>query len=101
MKLHDVAVATSGNYQNFVQMGGDRFGHLLDPQSGRPESDILSMTVVAKTALEADAYSTGLYCSHLHETSQALDQPLRVIWAERRNNRPVLREREKGRQDEI
>jgi thiamine biosynthesis lipoprotein len=104
MELHDEAVATSGNYQNFVQVGDERFGHLIDPRSGRPDSDMLSITVVAKTALEADALSTGLYCSGLHESAPVFEQPLRAICVERKNNRPVLREvmkREKRKKDEL
>ena len=59
--LRDQAVATSGNYENFVEIEGKRFGHLIDPRTGRPVATVLSATVVAPTGLESDALSTGLF----------------------------------------
>jgi thiamine biosynthesis lipoprotein len=59
--LRDEAVATSGNYENFVEIGGERYGHIIDPRSGRPVSRVLSVTVVARTGLASDALSTGLF----------------------------------------
>ncbi len=59
--LRDEAVATSGNYENFVEIQGERFGHLIDPRSGRPVSSVLSATVIAPTGLESDALSTGFF----------------------------------------
>ncbi len=59
--LADAAIATSGNYENFVEIDGRRYGHLIDPRTGRPVENVLSVTVVAPTALAADALSTGLF----------------------------------------
>jgi thiamine biosynthesis lipoprotein len=59
--LRDAAVATSGNYENFVEIGGERYGHLIDPRTGRPISNLLSATVVAPTGLASDALSTGFF----------------------------------------
>ena len=55
--LRDQAVATSGNYENFVELDGKRYGHLIDPRTGRPVSAVLSATVVAPTGLSSDALS--------------------------------------------
>ncbi len=55
------AVATSGDYRQFRQRDGKRVSHVVDPRSGRPVSHRLaSVTVVARTALLADAYATAL-----------------------------------------
>jgi thiamine biosynthesis lipoprotein len=59
--LTDEAVATSGNYENFVEIEGRRYGHIIDPRTGMPVSRELSVTVVAPTALASDALSTGLF----------------------------------------
>ncbi len=59
--IKDEAVATSGNYENFVEIDGKRYGHIIDPRSGRPVEDILSVTIIAPTALASDALSTGLF----------------------------------------
>lgn len=60
IEVTDCGIATSGNYRNFHGVGDNRFGHTLDPVSGRPtETDVLSATVIAPTAMEADAYATS------------------------------------------
>lgn len=59
--LKDAAVATSGNYENFVEIEGKRYGHIIDPRTGRTVDHMLSVTVVAPTAIAADALSTGLF----------------------------------------
>ena len=38
---------------------GVRYGHVIDPRSGRPASGIVSATVVARNAATADALSTA------------------------------------------
>ena len=55
------SVATSGNSERGIVVQGQRLGHLLDPATGRPARDFGSLTVLAPTALAADALSTGLY----------------------------------------
>lgn len=59
--LTDCGLATSGDYRNFhTDSSGNRFGHTLDPKTLRPaRTDVLSVTVVAPTAMEADAYATA------------------------------------------
>ena len=59
--LTDAAVATSGNYENYIELEGKIYGHIIDPRIGKPVSHTLSVTVVATNALQADALSTGLF----------------------------------------
>jgi thiamine biosynthesis lipoprotein len=59
--LHDEAISTSGNYEQFVDAGGKRYGHIMDPRTGWPASGVSSVTVVAKSALTCDAWDTGLF----------------------------------------
>lgn len=58
----ELAVSTSGSYERFVNIDGDVYHHLIVPESGRPGSDFLSLTVVMddNSAL-ADAYATALF----------------------------------------
>ena len=61
MQLCDRSLATSGSWaQSFVYQGR-RYGHVLDPRTGRPAEGILSATAVAPSAAEADALSTAFY----------------------------------------
>lgn len=57
--LSQGGVATSGNYRNFHKSGNDTYGHTLSSKTGRPvKTDVLSATIVAPTAMEADALAT-------------------------------------------
>ena len=54
-------LATSGNYRNFYERNGRKYGHTINPTTGYPaEQDVLSATVIAPTSIEADAYATAL-----------------------------------------
>ena len=61
VELRDHAVATSGDYRNFVQQGDSRWSHTLDPRTGKPvEHGLASVTVVHESAMLADAWATAL-----------------------------------------
>ncbi|GAB3272160.1 FAD:protein FMN transferase [Parahaliea aestuarii] len=61
LSLSDVAVATSGDYRNFFELDGKRFSHSIDPRTGYPVAhDLVSVTVLAETAMRADAWATAL-----------------------------------------
>ncbi|MBO5029577.1 MAG: FAD:protein FMN transferase [Muribaculaceae bacterium] len=60
LKIGNEGVATSGNYRNYHEQKGHVYGHTIDPVTGRPvQTDVLSATVIAPTAMEADAYATA------------------------------------------
>jgi len=59
--LKDQAMGTSGSNIQYFRAGGQRYGHILDPRTGWPVENTLSVTVVAPTATLADALSTAFY----------------------------------------
>jgi thiamine biosynthesis lipoprotein len=59
--LGDAALGTSGAGEQFVDVDGVRYGHVIDPRSGWPASGVLSSTVVADHAATADALSTAFF----------------------------------------
>ncbi|MEX2610910.1 MAG: FAD:protein FMN transferase [Gemmatimonadota bacterium] len=59
--LRDVSAATSGASERFIEVDGQRYGHLLDPRTGQPVPAWGSVTVVAADPLAADALSTALF----------------------------------------
>lgn len=61
MELKDCAVATSGDYERFFVVNGKRYSHILNPRTGWPVEGMVSVTVVAPSATEADALSTGAF----------------------------------------
>jgi len=52
------AVCTSGDYERYVEIGGKRFSHIIDPRTGTPVKDMTSVTVIAPDAAAADALAT-------------------------------------------
>ena len=60
VELQDNAIATSGNYQNFHIVDGQKYGHTINPQTGFPEiNTTLSASVIATDCMTADAYATA------------------------------------------
>ncbi len=61
MALADAAIATSGDYRHWVEVGGLNFAHTMDPRSGRPvDNHLASVSVVMPTCMWADAWATAL-----------------------------------------
>lgn len=59
--LHDLAVATSGDYRRFFDHDGRRYAHTLDPATGEPSTNpTVSVTVLVKDCMSADAWATAL-----------------------------------------
>lgn len=61
LTLDGGSLATSGNSQRGIEVDGRRYGHLLDPATGRPVRDFGSVTVWTADPLRADCLSTALY----------------------------------------
>jgi thiamine biosynthesis lipoprotein len=60
MDLEDMAVATSGNYERYFNETA-RVSHISDPRTGYPSQGLISATVIAGTAMDADAFATALF----------------------------------------
>ena len=59
--LHDAAVATSGDYRHWIEVGESKLSHTMDPRRGGPLSaSPASVTVLVATCMEADAWATAL-----------------------------------------
>ncbi len=83
INVTDCGLATSGNYRNFHEENGRRFGHTINPKIGRPvETDVLSATVIAPTCMEADAFATACMAMGSEEAgklSERLNLPVLLI----------------------
>ncbi|VVD86332.1 ApbE-like lipoprotein [Pandoraea cepalis] len=61
IELSNAAIATSGDYRRWADINGARVSHTMDPRTGGPLcSSVASVTVIAPTCADADAYATAL-----------------------------------------
>lgn len=58
INITDMSVATSGNYEKFVEINGKRYSHTIDPRTGMPVSGIKSVTIISPFAELSDALAT-------------------------------------------
>mgnify|MGYP000850993955 CR=1 FL=1 len=59
-ELHDIAIATSGDYRHWVDVGARRLSHTMDPARGAPLLDgPASVTVLAPSCMQADALASA------------------------------------------
>ena len=57
----DMAIATSGDYRNYLEKEGVRYSHIINPQTGKPiNHKVVSVTVLDKSSMTADGLATGL-----------------------------------------
>jgi thiamine biosynthesis lipoprotein len=95
LSLSDRSISTSGQYEQFVAANGHTYGHILDPRTGMPVSGLISVTVVAASAFETDAWDTPLFVlgveaakrtAHAHDTFDAVlvapGDGIDTVWVE-------------------
>jgi FAD:protein FMN transferase len=58
LEITDMALATSGNYEKYVIIGGKRYSHTINPRTGLPVTGIKSVTIICPNAEVADAMAT-------------------------------------------
>lgn len=58
LNISDRAIATSGNYEKYVLIGGKKYSHTINPKTGMPVSGIKSVTIISPYAEIADAMAT-------------------------------------------
>lgn len=61
LELQDLAVATSGDYRHYMDVGNAHLAHTMDARRAAPVNNaVASVTVLARTGMEADAWATAL-----------------------------------------
>ena len=82
-ELSNMALATSGNYRNFLEKNGKIITHSIDPRNGiSVESNTLSVSVKARSCLVADAWATALMILPFDDGLRAVTEAggLEALW---------------------
>ncbi len=61
IELRDMAISSSGDYERFFVIDGERFHHILDPRTGYPARSCQSVSVMAQDGASADSFSTAVF----------------------------------------
>ncbi|MFI3244799.1 MAG: FAD:protein FMN transferase [Akkermansia sp.] len=82
MPLHNLAVATSGDYRRVLESGDTSYSHIISPKTGLPaRSDFASVSVFHPSALMADIYATAFMTMPAADAIRlAKEQKLSVIF---------------------
>lgn len=78
LKVSDMAVATSGNYEKFIVVNGRKYSHTIDPRTGLPITGIKSVTIVTPNAELADALTTPVAIMGIEAGMDLVNQLHRV-----------------------
>ena len=95
-RLRDAALSTSGSEEQFFEYGGKRYGHIIDPRTGRPADAIASVTVIASSptvgAAVTDALATAFYVGGPELAAGYCDAHpgVLVLMLENGSERPIL-----------
>ncbi|MBS0846857.1 FAD:protein FMN transferase ApbE [Citrobacter sp. JGM124] len=69
------AISTSGSYLNYYELDGKRISHIIDPRTGRPIThNLVSVSVIGTTAMEADGWDTGLMVLGTEKAKQVAEK---------------------------
>jgi thiamine biosynthesis lipoprotein len=74
VELKGRAIATSGDYEQFFEVEGTRYHHILDPATGRPARGCQSVSVIAGDDVTADALATALFVMGVEKGMEYLQQ---------------------------
>jgi len=73
LRAGDISVATSGSSRKFYEKDGIKYSHTIDPHTGYPVSHtLLSVTVIAKECMDADAWATAFMVMGIEKAKEIL-----------------------------
>lgn len=61
LPIDDSSIATSGDYEKFIEYQGKKYSHIIDPRTGMPTTGIKSVSIFAKSAELSDALATSVF----------------------------------------
>lgn len=86
VQLQDNVMDTSGDYEQYFELDGKRYTHIIDPRTGYPVEGTSSSTVVTNSPSLADALSTSLFILGKDESKTLFDNFSNLQWLIMSNN---------------
>ena len=74
LSVSDISVVTSGGYEKFAIINGQRYGHILDPRTGYPSQGVGSVTIVSPDIELSDALATGVFVLGVEKGMELINQ---------------------------
>ena len=89
--LKHQALSTSGDTEQFVEINGRRYSHIVDPRTGHGLTNRLQVTVVSEASTKSDSHATALNVLGLEQGLKfAENKKLRALFLELKNNKPRI-----------
>jgi len=80
--LKDESLSTSGDYEKFFEAGGRLYSHIMDPRTGYPATGTLSVSVVAPSTLDSEAWTKPFFILGRGWAAKNKPKGLRVFFCE-------------------
>lgn len=83
--VDETSVVTSGDYQRYFMANGNRYHHIIDPDTSKPADKFSSVTVVTENSGLADYLSTVLFIADEKEGREIIsnyDEEINVLWVD-------------------
>lgn len=77
-EIHNGSVATSGDYEKYVNIGGKRYSHTINPRTGMPAEGLKSVTIIAPFAELCDALTTPVFIMGARDGIHLINQLTQV-----------------------
>lgn len=93
LSMRDCAMATSGGGEQYFEIGGKRYCHIIDPRSGWPATGLNGATVIAKSAAVADALSTAFFIGGPQVAERycgSHSEVMVILYGEQTANKPLI-----------
>lgn len=95
IKLKNQAVATSGDYEQFIEYKKNKYTHIIEPKTGKPvKNSVRSITVIAKNTTTADALATAFFVMNKSQLKKFIENTalkLKVFVISEKNNKLSLK----------
>jgi len=78
LELVNEALSTSGDYEQYIVFDGKRYSHIINPKTGYPIADMISVTAIAPTGVASDALSTSVFLNGLDFAKRIHDKNSKI-----------------------